>query len=127
MHTANKIEKLGSKGEDLAASFLEDRGYCILERNYRVKIGEIDIIAKDNDTYCFVEVKTRKTRSRGSALESIADYKQHKLSKIALWYLQSKNLFDVKVRFDVVAIQLRELEPPEISFIKDAFDCKNYY
>ena len=125
MHTANKIEKLGSKGEDLAASFLEDKGYCILERNYRVKIGEIDIVAKNNDTYCFVEVKTRKTQSHGSALEAIADYKQRKLSKIALWYLQSKNLFDVKVRFDVVAIQIREGEPPEISLIKDAFDCKS--
>lgn len=127
MQLIKQDEKLGNKGEDLAVSFLKDKGYHIIERNFYSKAGEIDIIAKDRDTYCFVEVKTRRTQSRGSALESVPDYKKRKLSKMALWYLNSKSLSDVKARFDVVAIQVGERGDPNISLVKNAFECINNY
>ena len=97
-------KRLGARGEDIAVSFLREKGYRILEKNFRVKIGEIDIIAKDADTYCFIEVKTRRTQSRGSALEAVSNFKQRRLSQIALWYLKKKNLCGARSRFDVVAI-----------------------
>ena len=118
-------QMLGKKGEDLAVSLLQNKGYRILETNYRIKIGEIDIVAYDDGTYCFVEVKTRKTKSRGLALESIAAAKQRKLCRVAQWYISSHDLFDAKARFDVVAIQVERDGSFEVSLIKNAFECPN--
>ncbi len=112
---------IGHRGEDLAVSFLEKQGYLILERNFRSKFGEIDIIAKDKDTICFVEVKTRQDEDILSLLESVSFFKQRKLIKTAYYYFKLKHLNDPKARFDVVAINLDAKEDEQIKIIKNAF------
>ncbi len=113
----------GRRGEDLAAEHLKKNGYRILERNHRNKLGEMDIIAQEKDTVCFVEVKTRKGAKSGLPFESIPAWKQHKLAKTALWYLSANGLLEHSARFDVVSV----LQDPasgltEIQVLKDAFE-----
>jgi len=108
-------------GEAAAADFLKARGYKIIEQNYRTSLGEIDIIARDKDTYCFVEVKTRRTEEFGLPQEAVSKFKQRQISKTALLFLKENLLLDKSARFDVVSIMYAK-EPPQISLIKDAFD-----
>ncbi len=112
---------LGSRGEDIAISHLRGMGYKIIDRNYRGKLGEVDIIAKDKDILVFVEVKTRKNGSFGSPKMAVTERKKRQLSKVALEYLKMSGLSDVRCRFDVVAIQLdRGREGIEV--VKNAFE-----
>jgi len=122
----DKIQ-FGRQGEDAAVSFLEKHGYQIIERNFRNRLGEIDIIARDRKTICFVEVKTRSTRHQGSPLEAITPLKQHKLSQMALFYLKQKSLTDNSARFDVISIQLDAQGNQVISLLKNAFDLSRTY
>ena len=82
--------ELGESGEQLAVEFLSSKGYKILERNFKSKLGEIDIVAKDKKTICFIEVKTRSNLEKGLPQESITMRKQHQISKTALSYLKFK-------------------------------------
>lgn len=113
---------LGESGESMAAVFLKKRGCRILERNFRLKIGEIDIIAREGNTICFIEVKTRRTVAYGAPAESVGRSKRRKLSRMALAYLQSRKLGDTGARFDVVAITLSPGGQPCIEWLKDAFE-----
>ena len=117
-----KKDELGQLGEDLAAKYLINRGFKILQRNYKIKLGEIDIIAQDKDTVCFIEVKARTSLKFGTAFESVSKHKQEKISKVALSYLQQNDLNDVKVRFDVIAIDLKDKNCHEIDMIENAFE-----
>ncbi len=121
--TQQRID-LGQYGENTAAHFLERRGYQILESNYRTRFGEIDIIAKEKDVICFVEVKTRTTPSHGNAFESVTPQKQKKLVRLALGYLEKNNLLDVAARFDVVAIDPHDPQHPQIQIVKNAFEIE---
>ena len=112
---------LGRFGEDLAKKRLRDLGYKILETNYKCPLGEIDLIAREGEVLVFVEIKTRKNRSFGEVKEAVNRRKQGQLSKVALAYLKSKNLWGSKARFDVVAIRLLDGRK-EIEIIKDAFE-----
>lgn len=112
---------LGRFGEELAKKRLRELGYSILETNYRCPLGEIDLVARDGDVLVFVEIKTRKIRSLGEVKEAVHKRKQGKLSKVALAYLKSKNLWGSKARFDVVAVGVGEGKK-EIEIIKDAFE-----
>lgn len=112
---------LGKSGEEAAVNLLKEKGYKIIARNYKSKLGEIDIVAKDRDTLCFIEVKTRQNDSFGIPLESVAFRKQRQISKAALLFLKEKNLFQKKARFDVVSI-INTQEKPRIELIKNAFD-----
>ncbi len=114
-------QTFGSKSESLAARHLQKIGYKILERNYRNKLGEIDIIAKEKGSLVFVEVKARKSDRFGPPKLSVTLDKQRKISKTALYYLKSTNQFRVKARFDVVSIRFIS-DTPEIEIIKNAFD-----
>jgi putative endonuclease len=114
-------KELGRKGEEVALRFLKKNGYRILERNYICKMGEMDIIAKEKDTLAFIEVKTRTSTEFGPPQLAVTPSKQRQLSKVALSYLNKKQLNDVKARFDVVAILLGQ-KGEEIELIKDAFD-----
>jgi putative endonuclease len=114
-------ESLGKKGEEVAAAHLRKLHYKILERNYRCGAGEIDIIAKDQNTLVFVEVKTRSNKDFGAPAEAVNARKQRQLSKVALTYLNQKKLIDVPARFDVVAVELIPFKP-QIEVIRDAFD-----
>ena len=99
-------------GEEFAVQYLKDKGYQILERNYRLRSGEIDVIAKEGRQIVFVEVKTRRTLKFGVPQAAVTLAKQKQISKIALSYLQANNLLDTPCRFDVVAIFLSSKSTP---------------
>lgn len=111
----------GRQAEVLAVKHLKRNGYKILTRNYRTKVGEIDIIAKDRETIVFVEVKARRSEHFGGPKFALTSRKQERISKAALWYLKETNQFNEKARFDVVAIR-HEADRPAIEIIKNAFD-----
>ncbi|MBM3248134.1 MAG: YraN family protein [Candidatus Omnitrophica bacterium] len=121
-----KIE-LGLAGEKKAVEFLKDNGYEILDKNFRTSLGEIDIVAKDKDCICFVEVKTRSSDQKGSPEEAITRHKQHKLSQMALLYLKHKNLLKKSARFDIVTVIQNLPEKDKINVIKNAFLLDSHY
>jgi len=112
--------KLGQRGEGIALSFLITKGYSIIERNYKTPMGEIDIIARDNETLVFVEVKTRESIEFGLPFESVDRRKRRKIAGVALSYL--KRFDDLPpCRFDVLSIYFRNGNP-EFELIQDAFE-----
>ena len=122
-----KTSALGKEGEALALRFLEAQGYRIKEKNFKNKLGEIDIVAQDKDTVCFIEVKTRTSEAFGLPLEAVSRAKQRKLSQMALSYLKSKNLLDERARFDIVSLIKTDTGDSEISLLKDAFELSAPY
>ncbi len=112
---------LGRQGEDIAWEYLKRRGYRILERNYRCRYGEIDLVAKDGETIVFIEVKSRRTAAFGDPEESVSPAKQKKISTVALNYLKDKGLYDRPARFDVVSV-LASVLGQKVTRIPDAFD-----
>jgi putative endonuclease len=114
-------KKTGRQGEELAADYLSRLGYRILERNYRSRFGEIDMIAQEGDTLVFVEVKSRRTLSYGEPEQAVDKAKQRRLSLLSLGYLAEKGLVGRPARFDVVAVRLGK-EGGEVELIKNAFD-----
>ncbi len=117
----NKRQQFGKDSESLAARHLKKNGYKILEQNYRNKLGEIDIIAKEKGTLVFVEVKARKTHVFGNPKWAVTPKKQRKISMVALYYLKAANKTHVKARFDVVSLSLAK-DNPQIEIIKNAFE-----
>jgi putative endonuclease len=117
----NRRQTLGHQGETLAARILKSKGYLIVEQNYRTKMGEIDIIAKDGETIVFIEVKTRASHLFGSPKMAVTSQKQKKISMVALLYLKSTKQSSARARFDVVSI-LSPHADPEIEIIKNAFE-----
>ena len=117
----NQKQKTGEKGENIAAHHLKKRGYKILEKNYRTKLGEIDIIAKDKKTIVFVEVKTRRSWQFGNPKGAVTPAKQRKISMVALQYLKTIDRHNTRARFDVVAITATR-DTPQIEIIKNAFE-----
>lgn len=93
---------LGITGEQVAVEYLAKSGYKILERNYKSKIGEIDIIAWDNNQIVFVEVKSRNYLSHGTGVESVTPDKIFKIVKTAEIYLLSKRKLNFDCRFDII-------------------------
>ncbi len=112
--------KLGQRGEDLAAVYLQKKGYKIIQRNYKTQIGEIDIIARDRDVLVFIEVKTRESLEYGQPFESVNKNKRRKIANVAMLYL--KRLKDIPpCRFDVVSVYY-EQGRAEFNLIQDAFE-----
>jgi putative endonuclease len=116
-------QQLGVVGEELAARELASRGYAILERRYRTRYGEIDIVAEDAGTLVFVEVRARATGEFGSAAESVTDRKKRKVTAMAVDYLARHHLTNRPCRFDVVAIDAALTDRPEINVFPAAFDA----
>jgi putative endonuclease len=114
---------LGETGENLAACELEARGYAILERRYRTRHGEIDIIAEHNATIVFVEVRARATGEFGRAAESVTDQKKRKVTAMAVEYLARHRITNRPCRFDVVAIDEALGPDPQITVFPNAFDA----
>lgn len=108
----------GNFGEDLACRYLEKSGYKIIARNFRIRGGEIDIIARDHDFLVFVEVKTRNSLKFGLPIEALTPWKIKALLKTALFYLQNISWNDKPYRLDAVCIDLTS-EEPEIELIKN--------
>src|SRR5215831_9408492 len=97
-------QQLGKTGEDLAVRELISRGYAILDRRYRTRHGEIDIICEDHGTIVFVEVRAKGSGEFGSAAESVTSVKQRRVAAMAVDYLARRRLSHRPCRFDVVAI-----------------------
>jgi len=114
-------KNLGIKGEKLAAELVESEGYKLIMANYICRLGEIDLIARDNDTLVFIEVRTRKSDKFGLPQETVNLKKQKKIRQVAQYYLKYNNLSGVKCRFDVVGIVWKEGQKPKAELIKDAF------
>ena len=117
----NRRQKFGKRGEAIAVGQLKKEGYKIIETNYRNKLGEIDMFAKDNDTIVFIEVKARSSVHFGSPKWAVTPKKQKKISMVALAYLKSNNQFTAKARFDVVTVTLNR-DKPQIEIIENAFE-----
>jgi putative endonuclease len=100
-------KRLGEHGEHLAIGLLEAAGYRILERNWRCRSGELDIVAAEGSTLVFVEVRTRRnTGTFGTPQESVDSRKQAQVRKTAVAYLHQTGRHDSRMRFDLVAIEL---------------------
>lgn len=99
-----KNQKIGRRGEAAAARYLELKGYEIVERNWTCPAGEADIIAYDEGTLVFVEVKTRTNLEKGLPAEAVTPEKRARYEKIAAWFLRSVDVCDTPVRFDVVSL-----------------------
>lgn len=120
MKTANLN---GAWGEELAAKYLRRKGYKIVEKNYRSRYGEIDIIAEDRNFLVFAEVKLRKNDSHGSGRDFVTARKQERLKATALLYL-SQHPGEKQPRFDVVEIFAPDgtaTKKPIINHLEDAF------
>ncbi len=118
----SRRDDLGKKGEELAVSHLKSLGYKIVERNFRCRLGEIDIIAYHGKTLVFVEVRTRKSCQFGSPLSSVTYRKQKKLITLAKFYMKKHRLFERVARFDVVGIILDKTGNVSIELVQNAFE-----
>lgn len=117
----NLNKEIGRFGEDTASKYLEESGYTILDRNFKCKSGEIDIIARDGNYIVFVEVKTRSGSFYGTPGEAVNELKQHKIIKVSETYIMKRKLFNYDFRFDVIEIVIDKAKNASIKLIKDAF------
>lgn len=114
-------KSLGCQGESLAVAYLERQRYRIVERNFRCRGGEIDIVARDGKTIVFIEVKTRKDRQYGPPQLAVTPFKQRQISKAALTWLAKNRQLESCARFDVISIMFSG-EHSRIEHIPNAFD-----
>ncbi|MGI6066594.1 MAG: YraN family protein [Bacillota bacterium] len=118
----NLRQRLGKLGEDIAAQELLRRGYRVIKRNYRSRLGEIDIIAEQQETLVFVEVKAKTDISFGLPQENVGRRKQAKIRKVAQCYLAETDQFHRAISFCVAAVQLdRDGNILQMEIIEDAF------
>ncbi len=126
MRTENSVnhnQYIGKIGEQKASVYLKNHGYEILERNYRIRGGEIDIIAKKEKTVVFAEVKTRTQEAYGAPAEAVNYYKRENIRKTAQYYIMEKNL-DLPCRFDVLEVYVKKSVfgyTAKINHIENAF------
>lgn len=113
-------KNIGDHGEKIACKYLQKLGYKILERNYRIRGGEIDIVAKEGDALVFIEVKTRWSHEFGLPVESMTSWKIRHLLKTARFYIQKIKWEDKEYRLDFVSVDFADSkESPEIELIKN--------
>ncbi len=115
-------KKLGAWGERIAAEYLLGQGYLIIATNYRTNSGEIDLVCRSDDTWCFVEVKTRRTPNYGFGYQGVTRLKQKHMILAAQIYLNENALFEAPVRFDVVSIDWISSSEYQIELIKNAIE-----
>jgi len=115
----NNLRNVGVIGEDIAIKYLQENGYEILERNFRAKTGEIDIIACINDIIVFIEVKARNNNRYGYPYEAVNYKKQQKIIKVAQNYIISRGLNNYQCRFDIIEVFLNLQS--KVNHIENAF------
>jgi putative endonuclease len=115
-------QALGLSGEDLACAELARRGYAIVERRYRTRFGEIDIVARHGDTWVFVEVKTRAGADFGDGADAVTESKQRRVAQMAVDFVSRRRLHDQPCRFDVVIVSVRD-GSPRVDVYENAFDA----
>ncbi len=125
LRPARTEKSLGDLGEAVATRFLKRQGYIIVARSQRGKLGEVDVIAVDNRTIVFVEVKTRRSEDAGHPADAVHDDKQRRLTRLALSYLRRHDLLECKARFDVIAIVWPQghRKPAKLEHFKNAFEA----
>ncbi|MBI9087498.1 MAG: YraN family protein [Desulfobacterales bacterium] len=115
----------GDRGEDAAARYLESRGYRVLDRNWRYRQWELDLVCRDGDTLVFVEVKTRGAGSMGTPADALNRAKQARLVKAASQYLTKNDLWDEPCRFDLAAV-IDAGTGMDVDHIENAFDLTDH-
>ena len=113
-------QQIGNNGENVAAAYLLQKGYTVIERNWRFKHCEIDIIAFKENKLHFVEVKTRTTKKFGNPEESVSEKKMNTLKKGAEEYLFKHQQWQ-QIQFDVIAVKMNKEQVEEIFLIEDVF------
>jgi putative endonuclease len=109
----------GKNGEEIVRDYLINKGYIIIESNYRNKIGEIDIIAKDKDVLVFIEVKTRTNTTYGYAFEAVDIRKQRKIINTSMVYIKYKKYRNTQLRYDIIEVYLHK--EIKINHLENAF------
>jgi len=117
----NDKKSKGDFGENSACKYIKKNGYKILDKNFRTKFGEIDLIGIERDTICFIEVKARSRSDYGSPEEFVTKRKQERLWKTASIYINKNTLEFENYRFDVISV---DLENEDIEIFKNAFQPK---
>jgi putative endonuclease len=119
------IERLnfGKKGEKAAESYLKKQGYRILKKNYRTKVGEIDLIAEHKNVLVFIEVKSRTSTAFEHPFMAVTPRKQKKIAQTASYFLVENKVGDREIRFDVVSVLLGNESPDafQVEVLQDAF------
>lgn len=116
--------ELGAAAEEIAAAYLAAHGAEILERNYRRRLGELDVIAREGDTLLIIEVRTRSTSAYGGAAASVDVRKRRRIVRAAQQLLQRRGeLGRLAVRFDVVVVSNVKTAQPTVDWIRHAFDA----
>ena len=116
-------QSLGRRGEDLACAELEKRGYVIVDRRFRTRCGELDIVAREEGVLVFIEVRARSNGNFGTPFESVTWKKRLRLTRMAVSYLWLKQLAGVACRFDVVSI-FEHQGTQTIELVRGAFDME---
>lgn len=119
-------QAVGAIGEEIAEEYLKKNNYEILEKNFRYRrLGEIDIISRENNVICFVEVKSRSSIEYGYPREAVNRKKQDNIRKLAQIYLAQRNIYNADIRFDVVEVYIEKegnnIQAKKVSLIKNAF------
>lgn len=121
--TQTNAQQIGQTAENMACDYLLMKGLKLITRNYRCKMGEIDLVMRDKDYLVFVEVRFRRNQAFGTSSETVTYFKQNKLVRSAHFYLQQHHLTDkVPCRFDVIAIT-QAATHPNIEWVKNAFSA----
>ena len=102
--------------------WLQDHGYRVCERNVRFPVGEIDIVAQEGATLCFVEVRSTSSSAWGGPLATITHQKQQRLIRAGQWYLQRLRRVPEQIRFDVVSVEWDGTSAPRVELIRGAFE-----
>jgi putative endonuclease len=111
---------LGADGEALVATWYEDRGYRVVDRNWRCRDGELDLVLRGDGVVVFCEVKTRSSTAFGIA-EAVTAVKARRIRRLAVQWLAARRVRAREIRFDVAAVLARRGQPPEIDVIESAF------
>jgi putative endonuclease len=121
---ATDAQVLGARAEQIALDYLKGRGLTILERNYRRRLGEIDLVALDNGVLVIAEVRTRSSEVYGGAAASVGRLKQRRIIRAATQLLQQhRDYAALPVRFDVLIISGPQSAAPEVNWLRHAFEA----
>ena len=114
-------QQTGRLGEEAVVSIYDGGGYRVVARNWRCRLGELDLVVAGNGLLIFCEVKTRRTASLGPPFEAVTTTKQQRLRRLAEAFISARRPPLRRVRFDVASVTLRDGRPPNVEIFEDAF------
>lgn len=119
---AHSRKKLGTWGENLIAKHLKSNGYTVVEKNYSCRFGEIDLIARKDGQYAFIEVKTRRSFMFGEPQEAVDPRKQKRLIRTAHYFLRSVGEEDASFRIDIAALAIDPKGKAHLNYLENALE-----